>query len=244
LYEDKSKSKHNPTLGTVYPLLYELTERSLGSRKAIRDFKQSEEPNYKCTLCGVREPLHDGNKDLKAFWSQFADKGFREVRSKGKERLCAVCTTKRFAMRFYFDREIFDGEDLGFPSVGTVATAAYQFAIVENAGKLRDAIQEFNDKVGGFLKSIGANSPSDSLPKIKKAVREANGDIQRLLQEFIRIDGEWLYEESLNEDRLKKEYVFVRASMIRNLRKLKRLWAISKAVLRTLAMRKPLSITQ
>ncbi|HWP91854.1 MAG TPA: type III-B CRISPR-associated protein Cas10/Cmr2 [Thermodesulfobacteriota bacterium] len=208
LYEDKSKSKYSPTLGTVYQLLYELTERSLGSRKAVRNFKQSEESNYKCTLCGVREPLHDGYKDLKEFWSQFADKGFREVRSKGKERLCAVCTTKRFAMRFYFDRKVFSNGNLGFPSVGTVATAAYQFSIVENVEKLRDAIQKFYDKVGGFLEKIEADSRIDSLPKIKKAVSEANDDIRRLLQEFIRIDGEWLYEESLNEDRLKKEYSF------------------------------------
>lgn len=208
LYEDKSKSKYPPTLGTMYQLLYEITERSLGSRKAIRDFKQSEETNYKCTLCGVREPLIDKEdakpKESRDFWRQLANKGVREIRSDGGERLCAVCTTKRFAMKFYFRREVFENKDLGFPSVGTVATAAYQYAIVKNAEQLKDSIQEFNDKVGGFLQSIGADSRSDTLPKIKEAVNKADKELQR----FIEIDGEWLYEETFNEKRLDKEYGF------------------------------------
>jgi CRISPR-associated protein Cmr2 len=210
LYEDKSKSKYDPTLGTVYQLLYELTERSLGSRKAIRDFKQSEELNYKCTLCGVREPLHDREEDsyeeLKKFWEQFDRPELREVRADGGERLCAVCTTKRFAMKFYFKPEVFDNKDLRFPSVGTVATAAYQSAIVENAEQLKDSIQEFNKEVGKFLQSIGADSRSDTLPKIKESVNKADKQLQNLLRDFIRIDGEWLYEESYDEKRLNKEY--------------------------------------
>ncbi len=212
LYEDKSKSRYSPTLGTVYPLLYELTERSLGSRKAIRDFKQSEELNYKCTLCGMREPLTDKEdakpKESRDFWKQFANKDLREIRSDGGERLCAVCTTKRFAKRFYFDPKVFGNGDLGFPSVSTVAMATYQHAIVKNTERLRDSIQEFNEKVGGFLQSIGADSRSDSLPKIKEAVNKVGKELQKLLRDFIRIDGEWLYEESFNEKRLEKEYGF------------------------------------
>ncbi len=216
LYEDKTKSQYLPNLGTVYQLFYELTERSLGIRKSLRDFKQSEEPNYKCTLCGVRDPLHDKNdpgyEDLRKFWTQFNEKNLYEIRPGGRERLCAVCVTKRFAIRFYFKSHVFDNRDLDFPSVGTIATANYQNAVVQNIEKLRDIVRDFNEKAGGFIKSIGAYSPSDTLPKINGSINQVgNKELQKILKDFVKIDGEWLYEESINEDRLEKEYGYKRS---------------------------------
>ncbi|PIQ93738.1 MAG: hypothetical protein COV68_08325, partial [Nitrospirae bacterium CG11_big_fil_rev_8_21_14_0_20_41_14] len=92
-----------PNIGTAYGQIYRLTEKTLGSRKAVRDFNQQDEPNHKCTLCGVREPVHPGmHKDqsctkefgaLKGFWQDKVMPAFPQIRR--SERLCAVCSTKR-----------------------------------------------------------------------------------------------------------------------------------------------------
>ncbi len=69
-----------PNIGTLYGMVYRLTEKALGSRKSLRDFRQTDEPNYKCTLCGVREPVHPGSYNgnncsedfgaLRGFWQE------------------------------------------------------------------------------------------------------------------------------------------------------------------------------
>ena len=104
------KKGFDPNIGTAYGQIYRLTEKTLGSRKAVRDFKQQEEPNHKCTLCGVREPVHPGIHNdqsckeefgaLKGFWQERILPEFPQIRR--SERLCAVCATKRLSSKYFF----------------------------------------------------------------------------------------------------------------------------------------------
>lgn len=75
----------------------------LDKRKNLRSHFSEEEQGEKCTLCGERQALSKGEKEsrkaVKQWWSDVAEKfnrerGFHFLRD-GKERLCAICTTKR-----------------------------------------------------------------------------------------------------------------------------------------------------
>jgi hypothetical protein len=66
--------------GSVYAACYDLTERALGARKALRDFCDRSEPAGKCSLCGERQALSDLDAQVaqdwwereKEFWSKVA----------------------------------------------------------------------------------------------------------------------------------------------------------------------------
>lgn len=191
-----------PNVGTVYGQIYRLVEKTLGSRKALRDFKQTDEHNYKCTLCGVREPVHPGiyndrscSEDfgaLRGFWQEKVLPAFPQI--KKSERLCAVCVTKRLSSKSYFKDTLgFDIND-NFPSVSMVATASLKMRVIENL-----ANNHLKTKVGLFVESIkslvGDRWSGIPIPMVIRACRD---DISR---DFARLEGDWLYKETLEDEK-------------------------------------------
>ncbi|MQX37565.1 type III-B CRISPR-associated protein Cas10/Cmr2 [Roseospira navarrensis] len=86
---------------------YALTHHMLGVRHALREAAHpapipDDEPGEKCTLCGEREALHGGPSGPLPLWqARKHGRDFWRVKDldrdeTGEERLCAVCTTKRF----------------------------------------------------------------------------------------------------------------------------------------------------
>ncbi|MFZ5996174.1 MAG: type III-B CRISPR-associated protein Cas10/Cmr2 [Nitrospirota bacterium] len=204
-YEEKGFA---PNIGTLYSLIYKLTEKALGSRKAIRDFRQTTEPNHKCTLCGVREPVHSGiHKDqncteefgaLRGFWQDKILPSFPQLRK--SERLCAVCVSKRLSSRFYFrDKLGFDIDD-NFPSVSMIATSAFKLRVIENI-----SLNHLSIKVGNYVEAIkniaGERWRGIPLPMV---IRACKGN--SISEDFARLEGDWLYKEAFdNEDALWEE---------------------------------------
>lgn len=197
-----------PNIGTVYGQLYRFIEKGLGSRKTIRDFSQQSEPHYKCTMCGMREPVHpekhnDRNCEdygaLVGFWRERMRKKFPDI--KASERLCSVCVTKRFAARFYFnDKKDFD-ISTSYPSTATMATAAFKLRIIENSG-LNDLLVKAHNYAERVKHLVGKDIASGStLPRIIGACKGNN-----MAEDFARLEGDWLYEDSLDEKVLWKEY--------------------------------------
>lgn len=88
-----------PNGGTLYPVNYELAERTLAATKGLRPFSQLEQEGYRCSLCGEREWLsHDREllnqppgKRESTLWSNLKQPSLAR---KG-EHLCGVCATKR-----------------------------------------------------------------------------------------------------------------------------------------------------
>lgn len=198
-YEDMG---FTPNIGTLYSLIYKLTEKSLGSRKSVRDFRQTAEPNHKCTLCGVREPVHPGTHNdrscledfgaLRGFWQDKVLPEFPQVRK--SERLCAVCVTKRLSSKHYFKKTLqFDIDD-NFPSVSMLATSAFKLRVIENISN-----NELSVKVSNYVEIVkeiaGERWRGIPLPMVIRASKS-----NPISEDFARLEGDWLYKEAFEND--------------------------------------------
>ena len=195
-----------PNIGTVYGQIYRLVEKTLGSRKTVRDFKQADEPNHKCTLCGVREPVHPGiHKDkscsndfgaLRGFWQEAVLPAFTQIRK--SERLCAVCITKRLSSKHYFrDTLKFDIND-NFSSVSMIATASFKLRLIENISN-----NNLSVKVGNYVEAVkflaGERWMGIPMPMVIRACRDKTSE------DFARLEGDWLYKEAFDDEKALSE---------------------------------------
>ncbi|HHT9159336.1 MAG: type III-B CRISPR-associated protein Cas10/Cmr2 [Ignavibacteria bacterium GWB2_35_6b] len=203
-YETKG---FGPNIGTVYGQLYRFLEKTHGSRKSIRNFSQQSEPHYKCTMCGVREPVHPerhNNQSCKeygalvGFWKEKLRNKFLDI--KLSERLCVVCLTKRFACKHYFnDKKGFD-ISTSYPSTSTMATAAFKLRIIKKK-EINDLLVKAHDYTQKIKALVGVTALGEPPPMVLGACRD-----NKLCEDFAKLEGDWLYEESLDEKALYKEY--------------------------------------
>ncbi|OOP55637.1 MAG: type III-B CRISPR-associated protein Cas10/Cmr2 [Candidatus Brocadia carolinensis] len=196
-----------PNIGTVYGQLYKFLEKAHGSRKTIRDFSQQSEPHYKCTICGMREPVHPEQHNnqnceehgaLVRFWKERLRSEFQDI--KPSERLCAVCLTKRFACRHYFNKKKGFGINTSYPSTSTMSTAAFKLRIIEKSD-LNDLLIKAHSYTQRIHALVGDTAQGEALPMVWGACRG-----KKLCEAFAKLEGDWLYEESLDEKALYKEY--------------------------------------
>ncbi len=199
-YEDKG---FTPNIGTVYGQIYRLVEKALGSRKTVGDFKQTDEPNHKCTLCGVREPVHPGKHNdrscsedfgaLRGFWQEKVLPAFPQIRK--SERLCGVCITKRLSSKYYFKEKLqFNIED-NFPSVSMVATASFKLRVIDNITN-----NSLSVKIAKYVEAVkslaGERWSGVSLPMVICACRD------EISKDFARLEGDWLYKEAFDDEKV------------------------------------------
>jgi CRISPR-associated protein Cmr2 len=213
VYEILHKSgQYDPNWGTVWSLLYDLADRAFNARKTLRNFTQTEEIGDKCTQCGQRAALRSNTQDSKAFWEQVA-KNLRgqnryDIKPDGKERLCAVCTVKRFVQREVLKREF--GLRGGFPSTSEIAAAPFKKRVLEALGngnqEVRKALQDFLSVVSSLITTTVAERAVPYLEDRKQSLR---GPEASLAERLLKIDGEWLHIESWTEERLKEAGVTV-----------------------------------
>ena len=197
-YETKG---FGPNIVTVYGQLYKFLEKAHGSRKTIRDFSQQSEPHYKCTMCGIREPVHPerhNNLDckeygaLEGFWKERLRNKFQDI--KPSERLCAVCLTKRYACRYYFnDKKGFD-ISTSYPSTSTMATSAFKLRIITNMNRpeISTKVVTYVTVLEAFLSKERLNL-YDTLPMLRRSCRDDTA------KRFAKIDGDWLYTDSFTK---------------------------------------------
>lgn len=203
-YETKG---FGPNIGTVYGQLYKFLEKGLGSRKTIRNFSQHPEPHYKCTMCGVREPVHPKTHNnqsceeygaLVGFWREKLQAKFPDIRI--SERLCAVCVTKRFVCKHYFNGKKGFGINTSFPSTSTMATSAFKLRIIER-GNTNELLVKAHNYTKRIIALIGDTALGGTLPKIFKECK-----YNKLYEDFAKLEGDWLYNDSLDKEALSKEY--------------------------------------
>lgn len=217
VYRDDADT-YRPNLGSIYSDLYFITEKSLGSRKGLRDFAQVDETGEKSTLGGDRAALYDGvdaqtnvtadcdrigRKNIRSFWQQLSQRlGSNQIQPKGKERLDAVELTKRCAWQFYFEKQPgFNSEDseseLRFPSTNNIASASFKDEILTHlqqpgAEPLRTALEAWVYKVERITSHrINPNVIPYLAAKAKKS--------DRLLEKFLRLDGRLLFIETYED---------------------------------------------
>lgn len=204
--------QYQPNIGAIYSDLYFITEKTLGSRKALRNFNQVDETGEKSTLGGDRAVVYDGidkqlhltdNSDIQGrsnireFWKQLSKKlGANEIQEKGKERLDAVELTKRLAWRFYFQDEFnltTQENDLGFPSTHSIATASFKSFIIYNLLKgnseLKKHLENWLNQV--YPISQGNRCAENIIPYLS----DKNQHNDPLINKLLRLDGRLLSED-------------------------------------------------
>jgi len=163
-------------VGSAYSLILEITEKLLGTRKSVRDFKQIEQSGEKCHLCGEFEVL-----DID--WSQLSKDKPGIV--KEWEKICGVCLTKRLFPEI-IKEELNLSEDIRFPSTSEMGSIGEKRRL-DNQIK-----EEFKQKFENFKSN--KNLPSSiSVPKLK----------HDLLYE---IDGQYLMEETYRDEYFEREF--------------------------------------
>jgi CRISPR-associated protein Cmr2 len=201
------KGQYNPNWGTVWSLFYDLADRAFNARKTLRNFTQTEEIGDKCTQCGQRAALHSDSRDSRDFWKQVAEslhnKNRYDIKPDGKERLCAVCTVKRFVQREVLEREF--GLRGGFPSTSEIAAAPFKKRVLEALGngnqEVQKALQDFLSVVSSLIPTTVAER---AVPYLEDRKQSLSGPEAQLAGKLLEIDGEWLLIESWTEERLKE----------------------------------------
>jgi len=184
-------------VGSAYPLILELTEKLLGSRKSIRDFIQSEQKDTKCYLCGEFEILDQDQSISKQnqsgefenqeqnFWKNIEDSKL----VKENEKLCGVCLTKRVFPKI-IKEELNLSKEIRFPSTSEMATIQTK----------RIINQEIATKFKGIFESIIKNKSNSESISHFISVPALKGNL------LYNIDGQFLMEETYRENYLEKEY--------------------------------------
>ncbi|MGQ9848408.1 MAG: type III-B CRISPR-associated protein Cas10/Cmr2, partial [Bacteroidales bacterium] len=167
-----------PNIGFLYQLIYTSLEKSIGARKNLRNFRQSEELEKKCSICGEKEAIVQsgmGNLEIGKFISD-------------KEKLCITCFVKRGLEKYLSQKFGEPFKDFSFPSNAEVASSDFkEKAIKEAKDELKNYIAKFKQFTEDKFPKV------DSLPRLKK-----------LFEDIENLEGEWFYENNLNERSFEK----------------------------------------
>lgn len=178
---------------------------TLGMRKNLRNFDKNEEPGEKCTVCGKRSVLTPesglSRRKVIEFWSEFVKtinnlRG-QQFRSKGRERLCAICTIKRL-YPLVSDESLGKGSsvDTSYPSTNFLAAIPFLSELIKKAreeGEVREALKSF---VAIAKKAeVPLSEDGMKMPLLRRLV---NGIT--FLEEVVRLDGEVWYESVLSSE--------------------------------------------
>ena len=220
--------------GFAYPIIFELTQRFHATRKNIRNFEPSEEPAFKCTLCGQREALSPYDKPerkkLQNFWEKLRKENEKlEALLSPNEILCTICLIKRLAVEDYFEKEIKSEtnclppkpkiKDPHFASTSEIATIVFKEEIIKKWDNLKQEAIGFAKKVDNFRRELLIRTDwyPGTVPKLYKDTNvqdyykcldvikgKTSGDKDKCL--FLLADGQWFFEEAFSKERLRKDY--------------------------------------
>lgn len=175
----EKNGEYSPNIGFLYQLIYTSLEKSMGARKNLRDFVQSEEQKKKCSICGEKEAIIQseiGNLKIGRFISE-------------GEKLCVTCFTKRGAEKYFYEKFGEPFKDFSFPSTAEVALSYFK----EKA--IREAKEEFKNYIEKFKHLMQDKFPEvQPLPRLKESFK----DIENL-------EGEWFFKENLTQKQFEKQ---------------------------------------
>jgi CRISPR-associated protein Cmr2 len=140
----------------------------------------------KCSQCGRREILAPSGrpverKEIGKFWDLIKHTDRARYKIKDAERLCAVCLTKRLITDDELDRNL---KLDGFESTSDIAARPYLKILAD---------KKQNIEVSAFLDKV-------------KLLANALGPHFRKIKDIRGIPGDWLYEEGLRHERLRREH--------------------------------------
>jgi len=206
---------HQPHIGMAAHLLTSFAGREMTARKNLRDFVQTEEPGFKCSLCGKWEALHPAAAynyaDLREFWEKLRqiDRDEENLKLAGRIRrgdmLCSICLIRRLALEAVFEEEMGINHHQ-FPSTTGIATSAYRGHLLkacEKSPQLREALTDYSNTVSKFVKNRFPY-PANSTSYLDGCAAQS-GIERNIWKKFLRLDGDWLSPESYDEKIIKED---------------------------------------
>ena len=162
----------SPNVGILYPAVYELAERSLGSAKATRPFAPMLQEGHRCTLTGEAEwltndrsllGLNRKDRDASSVWGKLVAKGKSWVKS--GEHLSAIATLKRLWPTLFAERV---GRLTGNDNVRRFVVSTHALALSTTLDKLVQPDYTWKDGQRAALQALAGlaeTAESVTLPK-------------------------------------------------------------------------------
>jgi CRISPR-associated protein Cmr2 len=183
----------------------------MATRKLVRDFRQTYEPGFKCSITGEHEALHNPNqesyRDVQRFWKNIQRRQRNLSLIGDGEQLCSLSVIKRIAHEANPDL----APDTRFPSTSSIASARFRAGIIENWKQpdliarvhaylhmLETLFEHFGrDKRDLYFYRQGVLNP-EHYPFIEQII-ERNGISKdkddQLLTRFMSLDGDFFYDD-------------------------------------------------
>lgn len=216
IYQAYREGGFHPNIGTFYGRFYEITEKAVGARKSLRDFVQTDESGYRCSLIPGRPalgPVMDQVMpgDYDKFWNRYYSNIQKTQRIDssvlGKnERLSVLGLTKRL-FKFYLETYFEDFKANRFVSTHSLAVADFKLGCVKTMKKKgTDVIRAaFNFQQSAHTLLEHLTLPNEFiLYKVKHEAKNLKGvDIPGIFN-FLKIPGELFqseyYDGSFSDD--------------------------------------------
>jgi CRISPR-associated protein Cmr2 len=208
--EFERNERWRPNLGACYGPSYGAVDRLHNARKLLRNFNSTAEPGYKCTLCGIREPIRPHGLDsrdlrqLRQWWAEAAPHFGDGLEPDGSERLCTVCTIKRLSPRAFGK---WFGLNARFPSTSEIAATSFKASVLKAAPEnqeLRNALRAFCEVMP---REIAQADPyvTDVTERNVRRLAETFPAAEDWWRRFGHLDGEWLFAERYQAEKRESE---------------------------------------
>lgn len=162
-------------------------QRLMQERKLTRTFEAWRGvPVDKCSQCGRREVLTPApppvtRQQLRDFWNSIRNTNIASHRIRDTERLCAVCLVKRLVRARDLDPALVLEQ---FESTSDIASRPFKKTLADS--KRGTEVQGFLDRVQSLARVVGTGFGP--------------------IKDITDIPGDWLYEEGLLYERLRREH--------------------------------------
>jgi hypothetical protein len=131
-----------------------------------------------------------------------------DVDSDGSERLCAICTIKRFAAKFVFAEELRISTE--FPSTDSIAAATFVKALFERWEEVKKPIKDLLDTISQQPEWHRIAFVGMGIPKLKQKAEDLDDAAHEFIaQKLAKLDGEWLFAESYEPKRIQRAHGIV-----------------------------------
>ena len=150
----------------------------------------------------MREALRpagaQGYREVGAFWRSISRTFAGDFQPEGRERLCAVCVTKRLAVDAYL-RPHLGIPNVSFPSTSTIAVESFRAEVLQKSDSLQVELQELVDA----FREVKLKFDSGRARPVPGVQRLAQ---QKDLTPLVQMDGRWFYRESYERNALMAEF--------------------------------------
>ena len=161
---------------------------------------------------------------LRRFWNELSDISYKksgeQIKFQGRikpgDRLCAVCLVKRMALDFYFNKNHDNGFSFDrhlFPSTSSIATAPFKARMIdsfENCPDKKKLLDTYISQTLDFLEKLKLDYESSAVPELEKKLNDIRDkNYQDLVEKFLRLDGQWLFEDSFKGAEVEEKINFI-----------------------------------